>query len=229
MLKKSVSLCLSIVLVLSLCFCLPVSASVPSTCPHNYESYSTYAYKNKNTMYTVDLKSFVQNASEIKNLKSSNSKVIAKVGRAFYGLGIILESKNFSGTTKISYKYNGKTYSFKYTAISYYNPAKLFKIGNTRYTHGFNDTNRIDCRSAKINKTLKIDAKTGWIITKVTVVATGGKNSRTKNYYPKTSSFTKKITLYTAAHTVLSRNNYIQIEYKHKRTGKTITQLFCIQ
>ncbi len=228
MIKKSLSLCLSIVLVLSLCFCLPVSASVTSGCPHLQKSYSTYKMPNKNAVCQVQLYN-VHSFSEIKNLKSSNSQVKATLINGFYGPNIKLTSSSFTGTTTISYKFHGKTYSFKYTVISYYNPAKLFKIGNTRYTHGFNSTNKITSRSAKINKTLQIDAKTGWIITKVTVVSTGGKNSETKYYYPKTSSFSKKITLYTAAHTVLSYNNYIKIEYKHKRTGKTISQFFCIQ
>ncbi len=158
------------------------------------------------------------------NLKSSNKKVSVSICSVHNGQGIRLTSSNFSGTTKISFKYHETYYSFKYVVLNnYYNPAKLFKVGNTRYTHGFNSTNEITSRSAKINKTLKIDAKTGWIITKVTVVSNRTGRNKFKYYYPKKSSFSSNITLYEI------HSNYVEIWYKHKRTGKTVMQKFSIQ
>lgn len=232
MLKKSVSLCLSFVLLLGVLFCLPVSASAASskiTYLKTLYSYNVPDQTIVNEVYPGG--PYYYKGDYYSNLKSSNKNVKLSICslKNGNGQGIRLTSTNFTGTANISFKYHETTYSFKYIVKPYYNPAKHFKIGQTEHAQKYNNKSTLISRVIKVNKPLKIEAKSGWIISSVKTVTTGGPNSRNngiRTYKPNSSTFSGKITLYTAAHTVNSYNNYIEVTYKQKSTGRTTTQIF---
>ncbi len=229
MLKKSVSLCLSFVLLLGVLFCLPVSASAASskiTYLKTLYSYNVPDQTIVNEVYPGG--PYYYKGDYYSNLKSSNKNVKLSICslKNGNGQGIRLTSTNFTGTANISFKYHETTYSFKYIVKPYYNPAKHFKIGKTEHAQKYNNKSTLTSEVTKTNKPLKIEAKSGWIISSVTIVTTGGPGriNRTRTYKPNSPTFSENIYLYVVAHT--APNNYIQVTYKQKSTGRTITQIF---
>ena len=228
MIKKSVSLCLSLVLLIGVVFCCPISASASST----IVAPSTVAYIYSNTSKVeTSISLGIDYGTKITNLKCSSSKIKLKpsYGGVSYA-NIVATSTSFTGTANISFKYKGKTYSTKYTVTKYTNPCKLFQIGPTRYTSRYNNKNTLWSKVTKENQNLKIVAKSGWKITKVRIDHENSKSSviSTDFYYPYKSTFNTKVTLYSHGHCGNYSNNYIKVTYKQNSTGKIIEQLFCL-
>ena len=228
MIKKSVSLCLSLVLLIGVVFCCPISASASTDLISS--SYVAYIYPNTQKVSTnITLFNAVYGA-KVTNLKSSTSKVKLSLHSSEYSTYITATSSNtYEGTAKISFKYKGKYYSTKYTVKKYTNPCKLFKIGSTNHTSKYNYKNTLWSKVAKNNQTFKIVTKSGWIITSVKVKyydAYHPEIQGSDTYYPNSSSFSTKVTLYYFGHCGGSSQNFIQVKYKQKSTGKTIEQCF---
>lgn len=232
MLKKSVSFCLSFVLLLGVMFCLPVSASAEM-----YEgTEKTFGYyfdarKTKNAVVYKSTDSYTKTIvypdgeysdnCKITNLKSNRSGVwLRKFGNSF-----TINSQSFTGTAKITYKLNGKTQTFKYTVKKYVNPCKSFKVGSTEYAKKYNSTNQIySFRNIK-NQKLKIQANSGWIITDVITYSYRYSKDPVFNYYsPYKSSFSKSNL------TLLNNGwSYVYVFFKNTSTGAENVLLYQVR
>lgn len=231
MIKKSVSLCLSLVLVLSLCFCLPLNASASSTvgsqsCLTNY----FYATENKNIVVyqnnspytnTVVYPAHTAKTFKITNLKSNKGGVWLRN----FGTYFTINSQSFTGTAKITYKFNGKSQTLKYTVKKYTNPCKSFKIGSTEYAKTFNSkTSTYSFRNVK-NQKLQIQANSGWVITEIVTSSSryNGKSDM-KFYKPNKSSFTKNnLTLFNNGY------SYLYVTFKNTSNGGENTLLYLVR
>ncbi len=232
MIKKSISLCLSVVLVLSLCFCLPINSNAQTSINsqdvseysfYTYETNSAIVYKSTNgyTRTVIYPEESLSDNCKITNLKSNRSGVwLRKFGHYF-----TINSQSFTGTAKITYKVNGKSQTFKYTVKKYANPCKSFKIGSTDYAKKFNSkTSLYSFRNIK-NQKLTIKANSGWVITNV-YTCSNRYNGKTNynSYYPYRSSFTK-------SNVTLSSNgySYVYVIFKNINNGAENILLYLVR
>lgn len=231
MLKKSVSLCLSLVLVLSLCFCLPMNASAYQSdgtkiCSFNYfsalESKSAVVYKDTDCYTrTIVFPDPTATNCKITNLKSNKGGVWLRN----YGEYFTINTQSFTGTAKITYKFNGVSQTFKYTVKKYANPCKSFKIGSTDYAKKFNSkTTLYSFRNIKKQK-LTIKANSGWIITKIETCSNRyNKNTDYNYYYPYKSSFTiNNVTLFS------NGQSHIYVTFKNTNNGAENTLMYFVR
>ena len=228
MIKKSVSLCLSLVLLISICLCFPVTASANSR-PVSYTSIAYIFPDTKKVSTTIALD--ITEYETISNLKSSSNQVKLSVNYNAYKSYIQATSTTFTGTTNISFKFKGKTYTVKYTVKKYTNPCKLFQIGSTRYTSKYNSKNALVSHKTKLNQTFNVTAKSGWTITSVRVKHYDAYHPEVKGttiYYPNSSSFSTKVSLYYFGHCGGANDNSIRVIYKNKHTGQVIEQYFTL-
>ncbi len=111
------------------------------------------------------------NSKDVKNIKSSNPKIIPndmKVGSD----GLLRFHAKKAGRATISFKIKGKAYKTKITLKKYVNPVKYISItgvknkGKTNLANLSDKKMRIDLKTSKprVAPTAKISAKKGWKI-----------------------------------------------------------------
>ena len=125
------------------------------------------------------------------NIKSSNSAVAtAKAVKAQAAAGSVYHLRvtlKKAGTTKLTFKHNGKSYAVKYVVKSYTNPLSTLKVGPKDYASYFNLKNLgKGCDTSSTSNVAvegfsgkaSIKAKSGWKINFMTmhsnVIAMGG-------------------------------------------------------
>ena len=125
------------------------------------------------------------------NIKSSNAAVATAKAVKFqaaagsvYHLRVTLKK---AGTTKLTFKHNGKSYAVKYVVKSYTNPLSTFKVGSKDYASYFNpkklgkgcDTSSTSSVAVEgFSGKASVKAKSGWKINYMSmhsnVIAMGG-------------------------------------------------------
>lgn len=96
----------------------------------------TVMYKGEG--YDTGFRYYSADKKKITNVSSSNPSVATAKAthyRSYYGLQVQINSV---GTTKISYKINGKKRSVNYVVKEYANPFTSFKVGGKNYVSAFN-------------------------------------------------------------------------------------------
>ena len=150
----------------------------------------TVMYKGEG--YDTGYRYYSADKKKITNVSSSNPSV-ATAGAmhygSYYGLQVQISSV---GTTKISYKINGKKRSVNYVVKEYANPFASFKVGGKDYTSAFNPGS-IKYSSAyvvagSLSGKLSVKLAKGWKLVKAWVpgkkikyVKNGSKISKTKS------------------------------------------------
>ena len=149
----------------------------------------TVMYKGEG--YDVGFRSYSADKKKITNVSSSNPSV-ATAGAMHYGSYYGLQVQiNSVGTTKISYKINGKKRSVNYVVKEYANPFASLKVGGKDCTAAFNPgsvKNSVGyIVSGPLSGKLSVKLKKGWKLVKAWVpgrsikyVKNGGKVSKTR-------------------------------------------------
>lgn len=142
---------------------------VQAASPTIEKNLNYYLYGNRATSTNfVYIKNPVNNG-KITNLKNSNSQVVEVTAMNPYGILRICPKKE--GTSKISFRYAGKTFSRTVTVERYENPCQSFKVGNTNYTKYFNKSRHFNHNKRKkdVTGTISIKPKKGWKLEKIEV------------------------------------------------------------
>lgn len=138
--------------------------------------------------------------------KSSNSSVIA-AGSYGGSLGMTVRKP---GTTKLTYKLNGKKHSLTLKVVKYVSPARSFKVGSVDATKVFNKG--LTCKTVKqtLSGKVRIEVGKGWVLKSITARGVFGtdKSKRIKN--GSVIGKSNKVTVVSAV-------------FKSKSTGKNCT------
>lgn len=163
--KKLVSMLLALCVAMTAAVTMPGTAQkVEAANAPYFLTHNPVAASPDNTKDTAVLSiMYCDKKSEIKKLKSSNTKVAtveAKDGyvRATYG--------KHAGTTVISCTVRGKKISTKFVVKKYQNPLTSFKVGKNQYKGKLNRTTSYDAHNVKARKkqTITWKARKGWKI-----------------------------------------------------------------
>lgn len=193
--KKVLAFAVAVALVFTMGISLPqTTAEVQAATkvyvnPYSVDQVGTYKPASKWNQWTTTI-SIVgcEKASQIKNLKSSNTSVV-KV-KACNGYIQVIYGKK-AGKVKISCTVKGKKLSTTYTVKKYTNPLSTFKLGSSNFTSKFSKDDEYKQKKAYKNQTLNLKAKSGWKIVRVHVY----NGSASKIYTVNKSSFNKKVSL----------------------------------
>ncbi|MDO4400691.1 MAG: hypothetical protein Q4D27_07075 [Coriobacteriia bacterium] len=114
----------------------------------------------------------------IKNLKTSNKKVAkVKYYDSRHAFKVTIKK---AGTAKVTFKYRGKKYCFKFVAKTYTNPFKTLTIGSTSYRSLFKYTDD-GFMEANLSGALKAKASKYWTIKWIEVAFENGATQRVGN------------------------------------------------
>ncbi len=127
-----------------------------------------YLYDNTTINYFVYGDRVVPGAKAT-NLKNDNPAVVKAYLDKEYGSGAVVLTPRKPGISKISYRYDGKTYVQKIKVVKYENPCKSFKVGNTDHAKWFKKTRHFNQKNVKqdITATINIKPKKGWKLKKI--------------------------------------------------------------
>lgn len=165
-----------------------------------------YVYKD---VYSACHYEYIKNPvsnGKITKLKNTNPNVVQVEADNQWGCLKINIIK--AGTTKVSFRYAGKTFTQKITIINYENPCQLFKIGNTNYVKYFKNKRSfsLNRRKKDITTTINIEPKKGWKVTKIEVQNMYTGTKRVKNH--------SKITL-----SLKGTGTGVNVYFKNIKTG----------
>ena len=211
--KRFFSLILSVVLVLGALFVIPVSASAATT-TKTIVSYQDPDYGTSGQYVGVaSITGRKVSPSQVTNLKATNG-VKVKVDYAHtnkYAMIYVIPNKSFLGTTKVSFKIGGTSYSFNYTAKKYVNPASTFTVDSISKVSDLNQ--HLMAHVGTLNNgvhRVTIKAKSGWTISHI-----GARSSRWfLNRDFNTNSFNARIDNF----------GVMKVVYTNTSNGATITQ-----
>jgi len=110
---------------------------------------------------------------KIKSAKSSNKKVATVKVKNSDGFSQLIVTQKKTGTTKISFKLDGKKRTVKLVLAKYANPAKSFKIGSKQLVKKYNKhrycLGPYDWETI-VGKKITVKAKSGWKVAGIYVV-----------------------------------------------------------
>lgn len=165
-------------------------------------------------------------AAKIKNVKSSNSKVVKidgkpyneKVGKKKAVVLDVLALK--PGKATVSFKYKSKIYEIKYVVKKFSNGLQSFKLGGiakdfaTKFNSG--TMYNYDREIVKNPTSLKVKTKKNWVITAISIYADG------EIYGEKVFSNSKGKTSATVKGSKFKFSDILSIEIncKNKKTGE---------
>ena len=135
----------------------------------------TTVYMKKGDIdYYSDLKNGL-NGKKISAAKSSNKKVATvKVKTYDNGMTSLLVTKKKAGTTKITYKLDGKKKTVKLKVVKWKNPVKTFKVGSKNYASKFKKSAGSHAASSVAGKTVKVEAASGWKVKRIVAYTNNG-------------------------------------------------------
>lgn len=167
--KRIISLLLASLMLMSVFGTLTANAANkgPKLASTSGTYYLKKSAKQKDIWVEVSPYSLVWDASQIKNLKSSNPRV-ATVSAKFYSEVYLIIKPIKTGTTTISCTVNGKNLKYKLTVCKYANPFKKLMLGDQNYASSFNqkETSK-KIKNPGDQRTLNITLKKGWKLTKI--------------------------------------------------------------
>ena len=107
---------------------------------------------------------------EIKSMSSSDSSILDIQNRGDVVYITLLKP----GTTKVSYKWNGKVYTFTLIVYKYKNPFRSFTIGSKNYTAKFKSRTSYTASSASLKGKVRIKLKSGWRLKSISAIGIFG-------------------------------------------------------
>ena len=121
---------------------------------------------------------YEESGKAIKSLKTSNKKVAkVKYYDSHHAFKVFIKKV---GTAKVTFKYRGKKYYFKFVAKKYTNPFKTLTIGSTSYRSLFEYTDD-GYMEANLSGTLNAKASKYWTIKWIEVAYENGDLQRVSN------------------------------------------------
>ncbi len=205
-LKKSISLLLAFVMVISMITVQPLAVNAAEKPSVDLGKECFYYFPPMTGNYGKMINGLKKNAKV--TVKSSNKKVASVRYEKATKMVWIFPKKIGKAVITCKIKQNGKTYTSKgtYTVLKYKNPIAKCKIGSTDYTKKFDKYNSCQVKMSKKTQKLQIKMKKGYKITEII----GIKNSDASEVKIKNGSKIKT-----------SDYMYIFCSFKDKKGNKT--------
>lgn len=165
-------------------------------------------------------------AKKIKNVKSSNAKVLKIAGKPYNEKvgkkkAVVLDLRAVKpGKATLSFKYKSKTYKIKFVVKRFNNGLQSFKLGgiSKNFASKFNSGTMYDYDKEIVKNptNLQVKAKKNWVIKSISVYADG------EMYGEKVFSNSKGKTSVTVKGSKLKFSDIltIAIDCKNKKTGE---------